>query len=99
MNELTFENLRKSCLIVAKYSFIIGSVIFFSFILTRISELQILGFIFNIVACTINGILLLILLSLIAIYPRHYWNILHLILILLFNVPLAIFYLFIATQF
>jgi len=97
MNDHIFEKLKKASLVLAKYSFIIGSVIFFSFILTGISSLQITGFIYNVIACAANGLFLLALFGLMIIYPKRYWDILQLMLILLFNVPVAIFYLWIAT--
>lgn len=99
MTELVFEKLKKTTLILGGYSFIGGTLILFSFLLTGISDIQIIGFIYNLTACIINGLFFGILLVLIVIYPRHYWKLIQLMLVLLLNVPVALLYLYIATEF
>lgn len=99
MEDRTIENLKKFSLILAKYSFILGSAIFFSFTLTGIHDLEIFGLIYNVIACAINGVVLLSLLILMIIYPRRYWEILESVCILLFNIPVALLYLFLLPKF
>jgi len=99
MEDRTIRNLKKLSLILAKYSFILGSAIFFSFIITGIHELKILGFIYNIIACMINGAAVFSLLILIMLYPKRYWEILECVGILLFNIPAALLYLFLLPNF
>lgn len=96
----TFNHIRidKACRFCAKYSFILGSLIMLSFCMTGVHAIKVIGLIYLVVAIGTNVGMLFIVLIHLAIYPKHYLNILQSASIILFNVPVAIFYLWLVEE-
>ncbi|WP_285008766.1 hypothetical protein [Pedobacter faecalis] len=89
----TIKQLTGLTAILAAFSFIVGTAIFLSVVLTRYAPLMVVGGIFTLIAVAANGILLLTLLIAMITYPHRYWQILQLAGVLLCNIPVAIAYL------
>lgn len=82
----------------AKYSFILGSLILLAFVFTGIHTLKIIGLIYFVTAAGINLIVLFILFINLLIHPHRYLDILKTMAIMLLNIPVAIFYLWLTEQ-
>jgi len=83
----------------AKYSFIIGSLIAVLFCVTGALAFQITGAIFAALAFCINMIVFAVLFINILIYPKHYIEIGKTMILMLLNIPVAIFYLWLSQEF
>lgn len=93
ITELT--NLAKG---IAKYSFLIGTAIFLIYCASRIDDLIYLGFLYLVIALILNLFILLILITAIIAYPKQYLELLRTATIILLNLPIATFYLWVVTE-
>lgn len=82
----------------AKYTFILGSLILILFCFTGIRELRIMGFIYFAIAVFVNLLMMFILFVHLLIYPKQYMDLLKTAAIILFNLPVAVFYLWLAEE-
>ena len=80
---------------IAVYSFGIGTLLFLLHFVTQDAYLYIIGYFYLILAIIINGIILLFLLYKLIIYKNTRQQIFIKILILLANIPIALFYFYI----
>jgi len=83
----------------AKYSFITGSIIALLFCLTGAVLFQIAGVVFAIAAVGLNLLVFALLFINILIYPHHYIEIGKTMILMLLNIPVAIFYLWLTQEF
>ena len=96
MNGQTEPQIIDTCKRLTKITAIIGTVIFVLFIISGIKELSIAGLMYIGFAGLINGIFL-IALAIASFIHKIYWRkILATIVFMLANIPLSIFYCFIA---
>lgn len=93
INQIT--TVAKEC---TKYSFIIGSILFLSYCLTKFSPLISIGFLYILLALAVNLIIFLSLLIIVIIYPEHSITLLKTALIMLFNLPIVFIYMWIITE-
>ena len=92
MNDLNMLKTGKQC---AKFSFIVGTVILLLYLITKSDELIMFGCFYLIVACCINALLLILILFLLVSNPKSYREILITIGIIMLNIPIALFYLWV----
>ena len=83
----------------AKYSFIAGSLIALLYCTTGSLALQITGAIFAVLALGVNLIVFAVLFINILIYPQHYLEIGKTMILMLLNIPVAVFYLWLSQEF
>ena len=93
-----YPRIIRTCRFCAKYTFIIGSMIMLLFCLTHAQAVNIAGMIFMLSATLINMLMLFILLINLLIHPTYYLDLLKTAATILFNVPVAGFYLWLAEQ-
>jgi len=98
MEPYSNSRLDKAGRFCAKYTFILGSMILLLFCLTGISELRVIGLIYFVGAVLINLFLMFVLFIYLLIYPKDYLDILKTAAIILFNLPVAIFYLWLTEE-
>lgn len=82
----------------ARYSLIIGTLIFMLFAITGLEFFVITGFIFVLSCIAINELTLLILLLYLINTPQHAEKIIRSILLILLNIPIAILFGWLTTQ-
>ena len=98
MNEPTEPQIIDTCKRLTKISAIIGTGIFMLFIISGIKELSIVGLMYIGFAGLINGIFLIVL-AIAGFIHKIYWHkILATVAFMLANIPLSIFYCFIALK-
>lgn len=83
----------------AKYSFILGSLIALAFFITGIKEIMIAGFIYTLTAAIINLLILSILFIYLLTYPTYYMEIGKTMALMLLNIPVALFLLWLTQEF
>ncbi|RZK76832.1 MAG: hypothetical protein EOO92_13990 [Pedobacter sp.] len=93
---IRLKNAGRFC---AKYSFILGSVIALLYCITGALALQITGAIFAVIAVVVNLIVFAVLFINILIYPQHYIEIGKTMILMLLNIPVAVFYLWLSQEF
>jgi len=90
------QPINKNALIIAALSFLIGTIILLSHLITGWKNLVVFGFFFVVVATVLNGITLLgVLANMIVNYHYYKENLITISLIIL-NIPIAGSYIFIA---
>ena len=92
------SRLDKAGRFCAKYTFILGSLILLLYCITGISELRMIGLIYFVGAVLINLFLMFFLFIYLLIYPKYYLDILKTAATILFNLPIAIFYLWLVEE-
>lgn len=98
MSKKTEPQIIDTCKRLTKISAIIGTTIFVLFIISGIKELSIVGLMYIGVAGLINGIFLIVLVIAGFIHKIYWHKILATIVFMLANIPLCIFYCFIALK-
>ncbi len=99
METNNINRLRIAGRFCAKYSFIIGSIIALLFCLTGAVLFQIVGVVFAIAAVGLNLLVFALLFINILIYPHHYIEIGKTMILMLLNIPVAVFYLWLTQEF
>lgn len=98
METYHFSHIHKACKFCAKYTFILGSLILLLFFITGNTEVRVIGFIYFLSAVVANLLMMCILFVYLLVYPKLYLDLLKTAAIILFNVPVAIFYLWLADE-
>nr|WP_121271528.1 hypothetical protein [Pedobacter schmidteae] len=91
-------DLTKLARSITKYSFLIGTALFLIYCFSRFSDLIYLGFFFLVMAFILNLFMLLIVLTVIIAYPKHYQELLKTAAVMLLNLPVAAFYFWVLTE-
>ncbi|TCC99845.1 hypothetical protein [Pedobacter psychroterrae] len=99
METNNINRLRIAGRFCAKYSFIIGSIIALLFCLTGAVLFQIVGVVFAIAAVGLNLLVFALLFINILIYPHQYIEIGKTMILMLLNIPVAVFYLWLTQEF
>lgn len=93
--ELPIVTNAKRC---ARISLLVGICIFLAFAISKAEELMIVGFFFILLACLTNGFILLALILHLLGPKFNYKQIFHTIIIMLSNIPIAIFFVWLSIQ-
>lgn len=93
-----YSRVDKACKFCAKYTFIMGSMILLLYCVTGISEVRVAGFVYFVAAILINLLMVFILFVHLLVYPKQYFDLLKSAAIILVNLPIAIFYLWLVEE-
>ncbi|OED39314.1 hypothetical protein AB832_04165 [Flavobacteriaceae bacterium (ex Bugula neritina AB1)] len=89
------QSINKNALIIATISFLIGTILLLSHLITGWDTLVIIGFFYTLIATVLNSITLIGLIANTIINHQYYKENLLTILLFLVNIPIAAGYIFI----
>ena len=92
------KTLINSAKVTALFSFVLGTILLALHLYLKQPKLLIIGFYFTLIAIFINSIVLLIILILAIINIRYRYELLKTSGILLLNIPIVVFYIYIVLE-